>query len=96
MLGQCLSLLLCGTGVTSQLLVSRQDIAAPTTQVFLAYVFLAAIYGVAVAIRSDFLTILRYNWWKYIILGVVDLEANYLIVLAYKYTNLTTVQVRIM
>ncbi len=46
------------------------------------------------AARKDFLTILRKNWWKYIILGVVDVEANYLIILAYKYTNLTTVQVQ--
>ena len=94
MLGQFLSLLLCGTGVTSQLLVSRHDIEAPTSQTFITYVFLAAIFGVAVAIRSDFVTILRYNWWKYAILGVIDMEANYLVVLAYRYTNLTTVQVR--
>lgn len=96
LLGQWLSVLLCGTGVTSQLLVYRHSIAAPTTQTFLTYVFLGAIYGVAVAVRSDFLNILRHNWWKYIILGVVDVEANYLVVLAYKYTNLTTVQVRVM
>lgn len=41
-----------------------------------------------------FVTVLKYNWWKYIILGVMDVEANFLIVLAYRYTNLTSVQVR--
>jgi solute carrier family 35 protein F1/2 len=92
-LGQFLSLLLCGTGVTSQLLVSNHSLSIPTTQVFFTYVFLGAVYGVMVAVRSDFLTIIRQNWWKYIILGVVDLEANFLVVLAYRYTNLTTVQV---
>ena len=37
--------------------------------------------------------VLKYNWWKYLILGVVDVEANFLIVLAYRYTNLTSIQV---
>ena len=94
LLGQLLSLLLCGTGVTSQLLVTKYSVSAPTTQAFITYVFLGLVYGVAVAVRGDFLTILKENWWKYIILGVVDMEANYLVVLAYKYTSLTTVQVR--
>lgn len=40
-----------------------------------------------------FLTVLRYNWWKYIILGVMDVEANYVLILAYRYTNLTSIQV---
>lgn len=92
-LGQFLSVLLCGTGVTSQLLVSRHDIAVPTTQTFISYVLLGGVYGVPVAVRSDFLSVLRRNWWRYILLGVVDMEANFLIVLAYKYTNLTSVQV---
>lgn len=92
LLGQLLSLLLCSTGVTSQLLVSRHSVAVPTTQVFLTYFLLGVVYGVPLAARSDFLTILKENWWKYIVLGVIDLEANYLVVLAYKYTNLTTVQ----
>lgn len=94
MLGQALSVLLCGTGVTSQLLVSWYSVSSPTTQTFLTYLLLGMVYGVVVATKSDFLSILRENWWKYIILGVVDVEANYLVVLAYKYTDLTTVQVK--
>jgi hypothetical protein len=43
--------------------------------------------------ESRFLRTLKYNWWKYLILGVVDVEANFLMVLAYRYTNLTSVQV---
>lgn len=93
-MGQVLSILLCGTGVTTQLLVSKHSTSVPTTQAFINYVLLGLVYGVMVAARKDFLTILRKNWWKYIILGVVDVEANYLIILAYKYTNLTTVQVQ--
>ena len=91
-LGQFLSLLLCGTGVTSQLLETNFSIAVPTTQAFLNYVLLAAVFGIALATRSDFLTVLWQNWWKYAILGAIDVEANFLIILAYKYTNLTSVQ----
>lgn len=92
-LGQFLSLLLCGTGVTSQLLETSFNIAVPTTQAFLNYALLAAVFGVTLATRDDFLTILWKNWWKYAILGAIDVEANFLVILAYKYTNLISVQV---
>lgn len=94
LLGQFLSLLLCGTGSTSQLLGSWYHLSVPTTQVFIVYVLLAAIFGSALAVRWDFLHVLRNNWWKYIILGILDVEGNYLVVLAYKYTTLTSIQVR--
>lgn len=94
MLGQLLSLFLCGTGVTSQLLESSPyNISVPATQTFLSYLSLGLVYGILVVVRSDFWTIFKNNWWKYIVLGVVDVEANYLVVLAYKYTNLTSIQV---
>ena len=92
-LGQFLSLLLCGTGVTSQLLETNFSIAVPTTQAFLNYALLAAVFGVTLATRGDFLTVLWKNWWKYAILGAIDVEANFLVILAYKYTNLISVQV---
>ena len=94
LLGQCLSLLLCGTGTTSQLLEAWYHLSVPTTQVFVVYVLLAAIFGSALATRKDFRSILRDNWWKYAILGILDVEGNYLVVLAYKYTTLTSIQVR--
>ena len=93
MLGQFVSLCLCGTGVTSELLVSNYDISVPTTQAFLNYLLLALTFGVYFATRKRFLTVLRYNWWKYIILGAMDVEANFLIILAYRYTDLTSIQV---
>lgn len=36
--------------------------------------------------------ILKQRWWKYIFLGLADVEANYTIVKAYQYTTLTSVQ----
>lgn len=37
--------------------------------------------------------ILKKRWWKYLLLGFVDVEANYTVVKAYQYTTLTSVQV---
>ena len=43
---------------------------------------------------DNLLYILKRKWWKYILLGLADVEANYLIIKAYQYTTLTSVQVR--
>ncbi|XP_032646593.1 solute carrier family 35 member F2 isoform X3 [Chelonoidis abingdonii] len=41
---------------------------------------------------DSILQILKRKWWKYILLALVDVEANYTIVKAYQYTTLTSVQ----
>ena len=43
--------------------------------------------------RKNFPTILKEKWWKYAILGVLDVEANDMVILAYKYTTLASIQV---
>lgn len=43
--------------------------------------------------EENLLAILKRRWWKYMILGIIDIEANYLVVKAYQYTTLTSVQV---
>ncbi|XP_045412627.1 solute carrier family 35 member F2 isoform X1 [Lemur catta] len=45
-----------------------------------------------ISISDNLLIILKRKWWKYILLGVADVEANYLVVRAYQYTTLTSVQ----
>ena len=94
-LGQFLSLLLCGTGVFSQLLEKNYAIQAPTTQSFVNYLLLALVYTTQFACqREQFKETLKTRGWKYLILGLVDVEANFLVVKAYQYTNLTSIQVR--
>lgn len=85
--------MLCGTGLTSSLLEVRYSIAVPTSQAFINYILLGMVFGVWLAVKKNFPTILKKNWWKYVILGVIDVEGNYLIILAYKYTTLTSIQV---
>ncbi|GAA6076072.1 solute carrier family 35 member F1, partial [Tachysurus ichikawai] len=42
--------------------------------------------------EENLLAILKRRWWKYMILSVIDIEANYLVIKAYQYTTLTSVQ----
>lgn len=106
-----LSLLLCGTGVSSQYL-SDEGVFVPTCQNFLNYVFLMVTlvpiqvlrFQFKLSSNSDqfskiykgkFRESLRERWWHYMFLALVDVEANFLIVKAYQYTNFTSIQVQI-
>uniref|UniRef100_A0AAA9TN15 Solute carrier family 35 member F2 n=1 Tax=Bos taurus TaxID=9913 RepID=A0AAA9TN15_BOVIN len=94
-LGQMLSLCICGTAITSQYLAERYKVNTPMLQSFINYCLLFLIYTVMLAFQSgsdNLLCILKKKWWKYILLGLADVEANYLIVRAYQYTTLTSVQ----
>lgn len=42
---------------------------------------------------QNIIQILKTKWWKYLIMGVADVEANYTVVKAYQFTSLTSIQV---
>ncbi|KAL3635007.1 hypothetical protein CASFOL_022061 [Castilleja foliolosa] len=86
-LGQFLSLLITSTGFSSSEL-AKKGINAPTSQSFLNYVFLALVYGSIMLYRRK---PLKAKWYYYILLGLVDVEANFLVVKAYQYTSITSV-----
>ncbi|XP_010055121.2 solute carrier family 35 member F1 isoform X1 [Eucalyptus grandis] len=86
-LGQFLSLLITSTGFSSSEL-SKKGINAPTSQSALNYVLLAIVYGSLMLYRGQ---PLKAKWYYYVILGVVDVEANFLVVKAYQYTSITSV-----
>lgn len=75
-LGQVLSLLLTGTGITSQALANR-NVHIPTTQSLLNYFLLATLWfwrG-----RAP----LKAAWWKYLLIAVADVEGNFLMVVRF-------------
>lgn len=86
-LGQLLSLLITSTGFTSSEL-ARKGINAPTSQSFLNYVLLGVIYGGVMIYRRK---PLKAKWYYYVLLAVVDVEANFLVVKSYQYTSITSV-----
>ncbi|PIN11750.1 putative membrane protein [Handroanthus impetiginosus] len=86
-LGQILSLLITSTGFSSSEL-AKKGINAPTSQSFLNYVLLALVYGSMMLYRRQ---ALKAKWYYYVLLGLVDVEANFLVVKAYQYTSITSV-----
>ncbi|KAL5230119.1 hypothetical protein ABZP36_028895 [Zizania latifolia] len=86
-LGQFVSLLITSTGFSSSEL-ARKGINAPTSQSLLNYILLALVYGGILIYRRQPLTI---KWYYYLILGIIDVEANYIVVKSYQYTSLTSV-----
>ena len=92
--GQILSLTLCGVGTSSAALAKWYDVRVPGFQAFLTYTTLALTAGTKLAYDSNkFKEILKERGWKYLILGLADVEANYLLVKAYTFTTLTSAQV---
>ncbi|KAM6987526.1 solute carrier family 35 member F2-like [Tautogolabrus adspersus] len=94
-MGQGLALLICGTAVSSQYLATHFHVNTPMLQSLLNYTLLCATYTTMLLCRTgdgNILQILKRRWWKYLLLGLVDVEANYAVVKAYQYTTLTSVQ----
>ncbi|KAH7521413.1 hypothetical protein FEM48_Zijuj07G0030300 [Ziziphus jujuba var. spinosa] len=65
-----------------------QGINAPTSQSLLNYVLLAIVYGAFMLYRRK---AFKAKWYYYLLLGLVDVEANFLVVKAYQYTSITSV-----
>ncbi|XP_057216085.1 solute carrier family 35 member F2 isoform X2 [Triplophysa rosa] len=94
LMGQALSMLICGTAVTCQYL-SEAGVATPMLQSFLNYVLLLLTYTLALAFRkgeNNIFQILKKKWCKYLLMALTDVEANYTVVKAYQYTTLTSIQ----
>lgn len=65
-----------------------QGVSLPTTQSFINYILLAAVYG-SILVYSK--RPLQNAWYKYAALAVLDVEANYLLITAYRFTSITSV-----
>eukprot|EP00794_Sanderia_malayensis_P000161 gene161-773_t len=91
--GQILSLTLCGFGTTSTALAKWYNIRVPAFQAFLTYSCLCITMGVRiVSDKNQIHHVVRARGWKYLILGLVDVEANFLLIKAYTFTTLTSAQ----
>ena len=63
----------------------------------LNYVLLLFVYGpiwiIKLNDKNKLSKTIRENSWKYLLVSIADVEANYFIVKAYKHTLVTTIQV---
>ncbi|KAG9493433.1 hypothetical protein GDO78_001377 [Eleutherodactylus coqui] len=94
-LGQVLALLLCGIRLTSKYLSEDFHANTPLFQSFLNYILLFLVYTTTLAVRQgeeNLLAILKRRWWKYMFLGIIDIEATYLVVKAHQYTTFISIQ----
>lgn len=98
LVGQVVAFLNSLTGVSTTEL-ANDNASYSVLQCLTSYLFILAFYG------PGFLFLLykfrhrRFSdfkffdmWWKYAILAFADLEANYVVVLAYQYTNMMSAQ----
>ncbi|XP_068174106.1 solute carrier family 35 member F2-like isoform X1 [Antennarius striatus] len=94
-MGQGLAVLICGTAISSQYLATSFHVNTPMLQSFLNYALLCVTYTSMLLCRTGdghMFQILKRRWWRYLLLGLVDVEANYTVVKAYQYTTLTSIQ----
>ncbi|EER02131.1 conserved hypothetical protein [Perkinsus marinus ATCC 50983] len=86
--GQIISLCVFGTGAFSTVLASDYNFNAPAFQSMFIYVFLS-FYIFACKPWKNGLTL---PWWFYLVFACIDVNANYLAVWAYQFTNITSAQ----
>lgn len=92
---QVVSLLVCCTGIINSELDGTYDINIPTAQSVFNYILLACTFTPIwfYKNKTEFKSIIKAHWWKYLLLALADVEANYLIIKAYSLTIVTTIQV---
>ncbi|KAJ9599535.1 hypothetical protein L9F63_010007 [Diploptera punctata] len=95
MFGQLMSLLLCAMSVCNYYLSTCHQIALPTGQSTLRYVLQCLTFTTWLSCRSGdrgIINVLRCRGWRYMLLALIDVEANFLLILAHQFTTLTSIQ----
>ena len=85
--GQCISILISGTGFFASLLSSRNS-NCPMLMSALNYLCLS-FYMITRWTKHGFQ--LQLPWWTYTLVAIMDVEANVLVVTAYNYTTITSI-----
>lgn len=94
LLGQILALCITSTNTFTSLLVMKGT-SIPAFQTFFNYVLVNVVYTTYTIWKYGFkkwARIVGKDGWKYFILAFVDVEGNYFVVLAYRYTNILSAQ----
>ncbi|KAK5649924.1 hypothetical protein RI129_000953 [Pyrocoelia pectoralis] len=94
-LGQFLALLLCAINTLSHIINSSALLVLPTGQSFPHYMLLFVIYTSWLAFRKGergLISILKARGWRYILLCLIDVQANTLMNTAHQFTTLSSIQ----
>jgi solute carrier family 35 protein F1/2 len=94
LIGQILSLCITGTNTFSGLLAAKGN-SIPAMQSWFNYVLLNLVYT-SYTLYSygprGYWELLKTRGWKYFILAFLDVEGNYFVILAYRYTTVISAQ----
>jgi solute carrier family 35 protein F1/2 len=94
MLGQLLALLIAITASSSTAL-ANSNFSFPALQSSSNYLLLAIVYGAARLLRGENILkpgkSLSRPWWQYALLAFLDVQANFLVVLAFRYSSVTSI-----
>lgn len=85
LLSQILSVLIAITSTCATIL-SSSSVYCPALLSCCTYLLLCLVYRVFCAREES-----SYQWWKYALLALMDVEANYLVVMAFQKTSMTSV-----
>jgi len=94
LLGQVLAICITSTNTLSSLL-SAEGTSIPAFQSFFNYVLLNLIYTSYTIYKYGFKRWVRlcvFDGWRFFILAFFDVEGNYFVVLAYRYTTILSAQ----
>ncbi|EEP79391.1 conserved hypothetical protein [Uncinocarpus reesii 1704] len=94
LIGQVLALCITATNTFTNLLAGAGT-SIPSFQTLFNYILLTLVYTSYTIYRCGFkgwIQLIRERWWKYIIFAFCDVEGNYFIVLAYRYTTILSAQ----
>nr|XP_026696145.1 solute carrier family 35 member F1-like isoform X2 [Ciona intestinalis] len=83
---------------TTSEFLQQNNVSVPLLQSSMNYFLLGIVYTLYLCFKKDengkrvIFQVLKKHWWKYALLALIDVEANYMVILAYQYTSLTSVQ----
>eukprot|EP01134_Creolimax_fragrantissima_P004962 CFRG4962T1 len=91
--GLVISLSIAGTGAFSQALLQEIVEPLPVAQSLFTYVLLSVVYIPVLAYQKNLGPTIRNYGPSFLAIAFIDVQANFLIVQAYKYTSMSSVQI---
>ena len=92
--GQVLALLLATSAAANSTLYNDCEVSLPTAQTFLVYFCLFLLHAPSLCLQeSEVFDCSSPKWYHFLLPSLLDVEANYLCVLALRYSTLTSVTI---
>ncbi|XP_033215410.1 solute carrier family 35 member F2-like isoform X2 [Belonocnema kinseyi] len=94
-MGQFLSVVLCFMTIFNHHINTMDQVSLPTTQNVPHYVMMCLVYTTWLSCRGaghGLISVIRARGWRYLLLALIDVEANTLITSSHRFTSLASIQ----